>query len=199
MIRSLTRLATIAVLAAATASCALSLRNPDIADLQRHPARYQDRTVCISGVETSSWGVPLVPFRLYKVDDGTGEVTILSQGLLRRHWRQARLDGPQPDPSIRESTTVLACGILSVSLYATRPLAATPGEGRYLALRGLLETRVAGLEPDPGRKSAGARVAVASLEAALAANPLLAREYGPVLAEARLAAGLHGPPPARLL
>ena len=25
------------------------------------------------------YGVPLVPFRMYKVDDGTGEVTILSQ------------------------------------------------------------------------------------------------------------------------
>ncbi len=29
---------------------------------------------------TSSWGLPLVPFKLYKVDDGTGEVTVLSQG-----------------------------------------------------------------------------------------------------------------------
>ena len=81
MIRHLTRLATVAALAAATVSCALSLRNPDIVDLQRHPARYQDRTVSISGVVTSSWGLPLVPFRLYKVDDGTGEVTVLSQGL----------------------------------------------------------------------------------------------------------------------
>src|SRR5947199_2523779 len=59
--------------------CAVSLRNPDIADLQRHPGRYQDRTVSVSGVVTSSWGVPLVPFRFYKVDDGTGEVTVLSQ------------------------------------------------------------------------------------------------------------------------
>ena len=28
---------------------------------------------------TSSWGVPLVPFKLYKVDDGTGEVTVVAQ------------------------------------------------------------------------------------------------------------------------
>lgn len=61
--------------------CAVSLRNPDIADLQRHPGRYQDRTVSISGVVTTSWGVPLVPFRFYKVNDGTGEVTVLSDGL----------------------------------------------------------------------------------------------------------------------
>ena len=61
------------------AGCAVSLRNPDIADLQRHPGRYQDRTVSVSGVVTNSWGVPLVPFRFYKVDDGTGEVTVLAQ------------------------------------------------------------------------------------------------------------------------
>ena len=33
----------------------------------------------VDGVVTSSWGVPLVPFKLYKVDDGTGEVTVVSQ------------------------------------------------------------------------------------------------------------------------
>ncbi len=59
--------------------CALSLRNPSIAQLQQNPARYHDRTVSISGVVTSSWGLPLVPLKLYKVDDGTGEVTVVSQ------------------------------------------------------------------------------------------------------------------------
>ena len=77
----ITRFVAVAALATSAASCALSLRNPNIADLQRHPARYQDRTVSVSGVVTSSWGVPLVPFRIYKIDDGTGEVTIVSQGL----------------------------------------------------------------------------------------------------------------------
>ena len=77
----ITRFVAVAALATSAASCALSLRNPNIADLQRHPGRYQDRTVSVSGVVTSSWGVPLVPFRMYKIDDGTGEVTIISQGL----------------------------------------------------------------------------------------------------------------------
>ena len=67
-------------IAVTLSGCALSLHNPDIADLQRHPGRYQDRTVSVSGVVTTSWGVPLVPFRFYKVDDGTGQVTVLSQG-----------------------------------------------------------------------------------------------------------------------
>ncbi len=66
-------------IAASLSGCAVSLRNPDISELQRHPGRYQDRTVSVSGVVTSSWGVPLVPFRFYKVDDGTGELTVLSQ------------------------------------------------------------------------------------------------------------------------
>jgi hypothetical protein len=73
------RFLALAALAVMVQGCALSLRNPDIADLQRHPGRYTDRTVSVSGVVTSSWGVPLVPFRFYKVDDGTGEVTVLSQ------------------------------------------------------------------------------------------------------------------------
>jgi hypothetical protein len=60
-------------------ACATSLRNPSIADLRDHPGRYQDHTVSVSGVVTTSWGVPLVPFRFYRVDDGTGEVTVLSQ------------------------------------------------------------------------------------------------------------------------
>ncbi len=62
-----------------SAGCAMSLRNPSIADLNNYPGRYQDRSVSIDGTVTSSWGIPLVPFRFYKVDDGTGEVTVLSQ------------------------------------------------------------------------------------------------------------------------
>lgn len=67
-------------IAATLSGCALSLRNPDIVDLKRNPARYHDKTVSVSGVVTNSWGLPLIPFRLYKVDDGTGEVTVISSG-----------------------------------------------------------------------------------------------------------------------
>jgi hypothetical protein len=34
--------------------------------------------VNIDGVVTTSWGVPLVPFRFYRVNDGTGELTVIS-------------------------------------------------------------------------------------------------------------------------
>ncbi len=53
--------------------------NPKVVELQHNPARYYDKTVSISGVVTSSWGLPLLPMRVYKVNDGTGEITVLSQ------------------------------------------------------------------------------------------------------------------------
>src|SRR6476646_8334370 len=74
------RLVVVLAFSSLVGGCATSLHNPKIADLQQHPGRYQDQTVSVSGVVTSSWGLPLLPFRFYKVDDGTGEVTVLSQG-----------------------------------------------------------------------------------------------------------------------
>ena len=67
-------------LALALSACAGTLRNPDIADVKQNAGHYSDRTVTVNGTVTSSWGVPLVPFKLYKVDDGTGEITVLSRG-----------------------------------------------------------------------------------------------------------------------
>ena len=79
MTARLPRVAVLVALVGSMGGCAVSLRNPSIADLQHHPGRYQNQTVSINGVVTSSWGLPILPFRLYKVDDGTGEVTVVSQ------------------------------------------------------------------------------------------------------------------------
>ncbi len=84
----LSQFAVVAVLVATTSACAL--RSPRIADLQNNPARYQNRSVNINGIVTSSWGVPLLPFKLYRVDDGTGEVTVLSNAA-RTPTRGARV------------------------------------------------------------------------------------------------------------
>jgi hypothetical protein len=80
MANRLSPITLIALVAVFATACGLGLRNPNISELKHNPGRYQDRSVNIDGVVTSSWGVPLVPFRLYKVDDGTGEVTVLSNG-----------------------------------------------------------------------------------------------------------------------
>jgi hypothetical protein len=80
MVRSTLRLIAPLALAATLSGCAMTLRHPSVAELKYNPGRYQNRTVSIEGVVTSSWGVPLMPFKLYKVDDGTGEMTVLAQG-----------------------------------------------------------------------------------------------------------------------
>jgi hypothetical protein len=79
MIRQHSRLVLAAALIAFSSACALSIHNANISELERHPGRYQDRTVSVSGIVTDSWGLPLVPYRFYRVDDGTGQITVLSQ------------------------------------------------------------------------------------------------------------------------
>ena len=54
-------------------------RGVRIAELKDQPGKYDDKKVSVTGVVTSSWGIPLVPFQLYNLDDGTGEITVLSR------------------------------------------------------------------------------------------------------------------------
>ena len=49
-----------------------------IAEIKTDPGRFDRKTVAVRGTVTSSFGVALVPFQYYNVDDGTGEVTVLS-------------------------------------------------------------------------------------------------------------------------
>jgi hypothetical protein len=110
----------LAALVLSIQACALSLRNPDVADLQRHPGRYTDRTVSVSGVVTRSWGLPLVPFRFYKVDDGTGEVTVLSQSTrMPGKGERVRVKGKVQDVAIFGGRP-LGLHIREDSLYVKR-------------------------------------------------------------------------------
>jgi hypothetical protein len=59
------------------AGCAA--RGVRVAELKEEPGRYATKSVSVNGVVTSSWGLPLVPFQLYNVDDGSGEITVLSR------------------------------------------------------------------------------------------------------------------------
>ena len=89
--KMMTRGVTALLLALALSACAGILRNPDIADVRQNAGHYSDRTVTLDGTVTSSWGVPLVPFKMYKVDDGTGEMTVLSRGGNRTPSRGSRV------------------------------------------------------------------------------------------------------------
>jgi|SRR5687767_12455361 hypothetical protein len=97
MQQHLLRIISVLALVVALAGCSLS-RRTTVADLKYNPGRYQDRTVSVEGVVTSSWGVPLVPYRFYRVDDGTGEVTVISnRGRAPSKGAQVRVRGKVGD------------------------------------------------------------------------------------------------------
>lgn len=75
---SLSRLSCIAALGAILLSgCAA--RGVRIAELKDQPDKFDDKRVSVTGVVTSSWGVPFVPFQFYNIDDGTGQIAVISR------------------------------------------------------------------------------------------------------------------------
>lgn len=59
------------------AGCAA--RGVRIAELKDQPTKYATRSVSVTGVVTTSWGVPLMPLQVYNIDDGSGEITVVSR------------------------------------------------------------------------------------------------------------------------
>ena len=71
------RLLSIAVLSSIiVAGCASGVR---ISELKSQPDKYKDKTVSVTGVVKNSVGVSFVPLGTYNVDDGTGEITVVSR------------------------------------------------------------------------------------------------------------------------
>ena len=64
-----------ALFATFTAACA---SGASIGQLQTNPGRYVDKDVTVRGTVTTSWGIPLVPLKMYRVDDGTGEILVVT-------------------------------------------------------------------------------------------------------------------------
>lgn len=62
-----------------TGACA-SMGSPSISEVQANPGRYTDRTVTVNGTVTTAWSIPLVPFKMYRVTDGSSEILVLSDG-----------------------------------------------------------------------------------------------------------------------
>ena len=74
------RLALTLVIVAAPLLAGCATHSPNIADLAHNPGRYYNKTVCVEGVVSRAWAVPFVPVRVYKVQDATGEIAVLSHG-----------------------------------------------------------------------------------------------------------------------
>lgn len=64
------------LVAVSLAGCAMRARS--VAEIRDDPGRFDDRQVEVTGRVTSAWSLPLVPYGLYKIDDGSAEITVLS-------------------------------------------------------------------------------------------------------------------------
>jgi hypothetical protein len=62
-------------LAIMTAACA---SGASVGQLKTNPGRYVDHEVTVRGTVTSSWGIPMMPLKMYQVDDGTGEILVVT-------------------------------------------------------------------------------------------------------------------------
>ena len=69
--------------------CASSVR---IAEIKTDPGRFDRKTVAVKGTVTSSFGVALVPFQYYNVDDGTGEIAVLARSARSMPAKGARVE-----------------------------------------------------------------------------------------------------------
>ena len=85
-----TSLITLALVSAVCLTgCASAVR---IADIKTDPGRFDRKTVSVKGTVTGSYGVPLVPFQLYNVDDGSGEIAVLARSLRAAPVKGARVE-----------------------------------------------------------------------------------------------------------
>lgn len=78
--RWLSRFVPLLLVAAFTAACASVPGRPSVAQIQSEPGRFADRSIRVTGKVTTAWGVPFVGMQMYRVDDGTGELLVLSNG-----------------------------------------------------------------------------------------------------------------------
>jgi hypothetical protein len=81
-------LAVVAFGAALAAGCA---SGASINQLKTNPGRYMDQSVTVEGTVTNAWGVPFVPLKLYQIDDGTGEMTVVADNDQRIPSRGAQV------------------------------------------------------------------------------------------------------------
>ena len=66
------------IAASALSGACASMGSRSISEVQTNPGKYADKTVTVEGVVTTSFGIPFVPFKVYRISDGTGEMLVIS-------------------------------------------------------------------------------------------------------------------------
>jgi len=60
-----------------TGACA-SMGSRSISEVKTNPGKFADKVVTVEGVVTTSFGIPMVPFKVYRISDGTDEMLVIS-------------------------------------------------------------------------------------------------------------------------
>jgi len=76
--RNIVWILAVAFTATIAAGCASLGGQRQIAEVQTNPGRFVDHDVTVEGVVTTSWGIPLVPFKVFRVSDGSAEMLVIS-------------------------------------------------------------------------------------------------------------------------
>ena len=66
------------IAASAFSGACASMGSRSISEVQTNPGKFADKTVTVEGIVTTAWGIPLVPFKVYRVSDGSGEMLVIS-------------------------------------------------------------------------------------------------------------------------
>ena len=66
------------VAAAAMSGACASMGSRSISEVQTNPGKFHDKTVTVEGVVTTSFGIPRVPFKVFRVSDGSSEMLVIS-------------------------------------------------------------------------------------------------------------------------
>ena len=69
---------TLALAAAVVTGACASMGSRSISEVQTNPGKFADKSVTVEGVVTTSFGIPLVPFKVYRISDGTEEMLVIS-------------------------------------------------------------------------------------------------------------------------
>jgi ABC-type Fe3+-hydroxamate transport system substrate-binding protein len=71
-------LVTLTIAAAVVTGACASMGSHTISEVKTNPGKYADKDVTVEGVVTTSFGIPLVPYKVYRISDGTNEMLVIS-------------------------------------------------------------------------------------------------------------------------
>ena len=68
----------VVIAASALSGACASMGSRSISEVKTNPGKFHDKTVTVEGVVTTSFGIPLVPFKVFRVSDGSEEMLVVS-------------------------------------------------------------------------------------------------------------------------